>query len=131
MEAALPHGGVPGLRGAAERTLLCRLEEIGSTRAKGIDRVRDGQPWRLFVVRHGGGALAYENTCPHQGAPLDWAPDTFLDITRSFIQCSLHGARFRIEDGLCFRGPCLAQRLSRVAIRVTGGEVHLADEVAG
>lgn len=108
-------------------TFLCRLDAIGPTRSKGIDRMRDGAPWRLFVVRTEAGAVAYENTCPHQGAPLDWAPDTFLDITRRFIQCSLHGARFRIEDGLCFRGPCLGQRLRPVAVRLSDGEVHLAE----
>ena len=54
-------------------------------------------------------------------------PDQFLDSTHSLIQCSMHGALFRIEDGLCISGPCFDQKLKAVAIEVRENEIYLVD----
>jgi len=106
---------------------LCRLEEIAEPGSRGF-RLGSGSEVRaIFVVRHGGRVVAYENVCPHVGSPLDWVPDRFLDIERQFILCATHGALFRIEDGLCIGGPCAGKALTPVRIRVTGGEVYLEE----
>jgi nitrite reductase/ring-hydroxylating ferredoxin subunit len=34
------------------------------------------------------------------------------------IVCSAHGARFRIEDGLCTSGPCHGESLEAVPVRL-------------
>ena len=72
----------------------------------------DGRALDGFLVRHGGRVLAYVDSCPHTGAPLNWEPDRFLDIDQRYIQCATHGALFRIDDGLCVQGPCAGQSLA-------------------
>jgi nitrite reductase/ring-hydroxylating ferredoxin subunit len=52
-------------------------------------------------------------------------PDRFLDRRREMIVCSAHGARFRIEDGVCVSGPCLGDVLEAVAVTVVDGEIHV------
>jgi len=106
---------------------LCRLDEIEEPGSRGF-RLGSGSETRaLFVVRHGGRVVAYENVCPHVGSPLDWAPDRFLDIERRFILCATHGALFRIEDGYCVEGPCSGEALKPLRIRVEGGEIYLEE----
>jgi nitrite reductase/ring-hydroxylating ferredoxin subunit len=80
---------------------------------------------RLFVVRKDGVLAAYRNRCPHTGAPLEWLPDQFLDLENSFIECALHGALFRPEDGYCLRGPCVGASLEGLELEVVDGRVQV------
>jgi nitrite reductase/ring-hydroxylating ferredoxin subunit len=102
--------------------VLCALDDIADPGGKGF-RLTGHPPF--FVIRTGDEIRGYLNTCPHQGTPLDWKPDTFLTYDRSLIQCSTHGARFRIEDGQCVAGPCLGKSLSPFAVRLSGTVVVL------
>jgi nitrite reductase/ring-hydroxylating ferredoxin subunit len=79
----------------------------------------------FFVVRKAGQVFAYRNRCPHTGAPLEWQPDQFLDMDNSFIQCALHGALFRAQDGFCLRGPCAGQSLQPLRVEVVDGRVRV------
>ncbi len=107
-------------------TPLCRLDEIGDPGSRGF-RIGSGTETRaVFVVRHGGRVVAYENACPHTGSPLDWRPDSFLDLEKRHILCATHGALFRIEDGYCFAGPCAGQGLKPVAITIEAGCISLS-----
>jgi nitrite reductase/ring-hydroxylating ferredoxin subunit len=106
---------------------LCALDDLPEPGSRGFDLdLDDGPPQRIFVVRHSGRLTAYRNRCPHTGAPLEWLPDTFLDPEDSFIQCALHGALFRPEDGYCLRGPCSGQSLTALAVSVRDGRVCVA-----
>ena len=70
----------------------------------------------VIFVRRRGVLYAYENRCPHQGTPLETFPDKFLNGDGSLLICSTHGARFRVEDGVCVRGPCIGARLKALTI---------------
>ena len=118
MAAAVHDGGARAL----SATVLCALDDIADPGAKGFDLGRRG---RIFVVRADGRVFGYVNTCPHGGTPLDWRPDTFLAPDKEQIQCSTHGARFRIVDGLCLAGPCAGASLEAVAVRLEGGKLVL------
>ena len=107
----------------AARRVLCRLDELDDPGAKGFEDVAGEPPF--FVVRRGGRVFGYRNRCPHYGAPLDWRPDAFLSLERDLILCSMHGALFGIEDGVCVRGPCPGLALEPVAVDVADGEVRL------
>ncbi len=112
--------------GGGRGVVLCPLDAIPSPGAKGFV-LGDAPPRRrLFVVRNENGVFAYENCCPHSRGQLEWADDQFLSLDRRLIQCSFHGAQFRIEDGLCVYGPCVGQRLTPVAIAVKDGAIMLA-----
>lgn len=110
------------MSGTRQRHELCALQEIDDPGTRGFEvECGRAQPLRLFVVRKGGVLAAYRNSCPHTGAPLEWLPDQFLDIESSFIQCAIHGALFRPEDGYCLRGPCTGQSLQPL-------DLHLEDD---
>ena len=102
--------------------VLCVLDDIPDPGGKGF-ALAGRQPF--FVIRTGQRVRGYLNTCPHQGTPLDWKPDTFLTYDKSLIQCSTHWARFRIDDGECVAGPCVGKSLNPVAVRVRDGAIVL------
>ncbi|MDA7946353.1 MAG: Rieske 2Fe-2S domain-containing protein, partial [Hyphomicrobiaceae bacterium] len=96
--------------------------------AKGIDSGIGGVSEDLILLRRGGDIFAYVNRCPHQGTPLETFPDKFLDQTGDLLICSTHGARFRVHDGFCIKGPCEGASLAPVAIRIENGEVFASPE---
>ena len=109
-------------------SLLCRLDEIAKPGARGF-RIGTGSETRaIFVVRHEGRVVAYENSCPHLGSPLDWVPDRFLEIEKRFILCATHGALFRNADGFCVGGPCAGKSLKPVPIRIEANSIYLGDD---
>lgn len=50
----------------------------------------------LLVFHVNGAWTAYDNTCPHAGAPIDarW-------FDGDCVTCAYHGLRFRASDGSC------------------------------
>jgi len=107
--------------GAGER-VLCRVEEIAEGTARGFPAAPGGFTG-LFVVKKDGRIHVYVNACPHVGLPLEPLPDRFLDAKRQTIICSAHGARFRIQDGVCVTGPCIGEALEAVPLRIVNGQV--------
>lgn len=101
---------------------LCRLDEIPDGGSRGFDPVPDGSAG-LFAVRRGERVFAYVNACPHIGVPLEWTPHHFLNGDGTRVVCSVHGAEFRVEDGMCLRGPCKGDRLGAVRVEVVDGVV--------
>jgi nitrite reductase/ring-hydroxylating ferredoxin subunit len=89
------------------------LATVGDGEARGVTL---GDGTEFVLVRRAGALHAYENRCPHQGTPLETFPNKFLNADGSLLICSTHGARFRVEDGLCISGPCKGDRLRRVVM---------------
>ena len=100
---------------------LCRLDDLPEGHSKGFALNPDACYADLLVVRARTGIYAYRNRCPHTGAPMEWEPDRFLDFSNTLIQCGIHGALFRIEDGYCIAGPCARQLLQRIAVTERDG----------
>jgi nitrite reductase/ring-hydroxylating ferredoxin subunit len=113
----------------AER-VLCALEDIPDGQSKGFPAAPGGFTG-LFAVRRGREVRVYVNSCPHIGVPLDPVPDRFLDRKREAIVCSTHGARFRIEDGICTSGPCYGEALEAVPARIDEQGQVMVPEDAG
>jgi nitrite reductase/ring-hydroxylating ferredoxin subunit len=103
---------------------LCKVEEIGE-QGKEVSVRADAATRYLMLFRHAETIRAYVNACPHQGRPLNCAPDHFLLSPAHLLVCAQHGACFNLETGLCLEGPCRGARLQAVPIQVTGGEVWL------
>lgn len=97
---------------------VCRADEIAEGQARGFV-IGEGAARRdVVLVRRGGVLRAYVNSCPHQGAPLETFPDRFLSADGSLLICSTHGARFRVDDGVCISGPCLGKALVPLVLDV-------------
>ncbi len=99
---------------------LCRLDDIPDGASRGFGPALGGFTG-LLAVRRGDQAFVYVNCCPHVGASLDWAPDRFLTADGAAIVCAVHGALFRIEDGVCTAGPCLGKGLEVVPSQIIDG----------
>jgi nitrite reductase/ring-hydroxylating ferredoxin subunit len=117
--------------GAPPGRLLCRLAELPESGGKGFWFGDALQRTGIFLLRQGSAVVAYRNSCPHRGTPLDWRPDRFLDPGGRLIQCSTHGALFRIADGFCVSGPCAGASLASVGIELRGDAIYLCDEAVG
>lgn len=102
--------------------VLCRLADIPEDGARGFAAAPGGF-MGLFAVRRAGRVFVYVNSCPHIGLPLEAMPDRFLDHRKQTIICAVHGARFRIEDGMCLSGPCIGELLEPVPSRIVDGHV--------
>jgi nitrite reductase/ring-hydroxylating ferredoxin subunit len=107
-------------------TVLCAFGDIENPGAKGFAFGEGVRRYEMFLVRRGGEVFAYENACPHLGAPLETLPDQFLTRDKALIVCSFHGAQFQIGDGLCIAGPCKGKRLAALAVTVKDGTIALA-----
>ena len=117
-----------GSETVAPTRVLIGLDALGDPGAASIVLGRGSARRDVLIVRSGGKIRAFENSCPHQGTPLETLAGAFFDSDRCLLVCSTHGARFRPGDGLCVAGPCAGQALKPVAIELSGGKVLLAGE---
>jgi len=106
---------------------LCAVADLG---------VREGRGFALgdgggVLVRTAEGVRAWVNCCPHQGRPLDFAPDQFLFTPEGRLVCPHHGACFDPATGDCTDGPCAGSALTPVAIAVKDGVVWLDEARQG
>ena len=108
-----------------EKAYLCRLQDLTQQKSRGFTVPTGKGELQVLVIRHAGEIYGYLNRCPHTGVSLDWMPDQFLDQTGEFIQCSTHGAQFRIADGLCVYGPCSGDALTPVTLLIQQDEIFL------
>jgi nitrite reductase/ring-hydroxylating ferredoxin subunit len=106
---------------------LCAVDDIPDGGARGFGALPGGFTG-VFAVRRGAEVFVYLNSCPHIGVPLDWAPDRFLSTDGSRIVCSMHGAEFTLDTGVCIAGPCLGDRLEAVMIEIKDGSVQMAGD---
>lgn len=102
-------------------SILCHSDEIAEGKSKGFQI----DERFVFAVKKYGQIYIYENVCPHLGIQLEWQENEFLDIDASMIQCSSHGALFKIDDGECVLGPCQGQSLTKVDYTLDQGIIHL------
>lgn len=85
----------------------------------------DSGPVDLIVTRHQGKPKAWFNVCPHQGRPLNIAPNRFLTDEHNQLVCSVHGAVFEPNQGQCVSGPCLNAHLKAVNVLEADGKVSV------
>ena len=81
----------------------------------------------LFALRQGDRVQVFINSCPHIGVALDWMPNRFLSTDGRQIVCAMHGARFRLSDGMCVEGPCLGDMLETVMIHIKDGTLYVPE----
>jgi nitrite reductase/ring-hydroxylating ferredoxin subunit len=101
------------------------MDEIQTSLCKGIELSLDGEQFELFVVYKDDKVYAYRNQCPHTGVNLNWQNDQFLDYANHYIQCSTHGALFRVNDGFCIRGPCAGNSLSPIPVTIKNDQLFV------
>jgi nitrite reductase/ring-hydroxylating ferredoxin subunit len=106
--------------------VLCNLSDLDDPGARGFVFGGEGARFSGFIVRRGGVVRGYVDACPHVGAPLALARDSFLTREGDLIICATHGALFRPQDGLCVAGPCVNRALQPWPVQVRDGKVWTA-----
>ncbi|MEE9445558.1 MAG: Rieske (2Fe-2S) protein [Cocleimonas sp.] len=104
---------------------LCKISELTDPDSRGFTLKIKRKMTDIFIVRKGDKVYAYENSCPHAQAPLEWNPDQFLDEKNEIIVCAIHGATFAIEDGSCLGGPCNSISLTNLPLDIIEGDIFL------
>ena len=84
-------------------------------------------PVSLMLLKKEGKYFCYLNKCPHAGHPLNLEIDKFLGPEETDIICRSHGARFSIDTGECFFGPCVDKSLIGLKIKVESEYIFLSD----
>jgi nitrite reductase/ring-hydroxylating ferredoxin subunit len=75
---------------------LCASTDLAERgRAFVFDVIHWRHPARAFVLRFEGRVVAYLNQCVHVPTEMDWQPGEFLDDSKNYILCSIHGAGLR------------------------------------
>ena len=77
--------------------------------------VETAEGWVIEVQLPDGSTRAFRDACPHTGRRLSDDPERVLTREGDRLICFGHGALFRLEDGVCVAGPCVGERLERVA----------------
>lgn len=96
---------------------LCQLSDLEDDSSLGFDELG------VFVVKYQGQITVYRNECPHLGTPLEFMPNQFLSLDKSFVHCATHGALFEHGSGHCISGPCSGQHLQVLPHRISDGWV--------
>jgi len=104
---------------------LCTVDEVPADGTNGFLVETERGRFGTIVVRQADDLFVYVNSCPHIGAPLDFNPGQFLNVERTHIICTTHGALFRIDDGYCVSGPCAGASLIALDAEITDGEVFI------
>ena len=108
-------------------TTLGPLAEIADGAAKEYVFGRGTTVFSMFVVRKCEEVFGYLNICPHFSSPLNHRKGQFLSDDGNRIQCTMHFAEFRIEDGQCVEGAAVGCWLDPVPVIVENGMIVIAD----
>lgn len=100
---------------------LCDMDQIPDSQSKGF--TANGQS--ILVINKYNKIHIYLNSCPHLGIQMEMIPDQFLDATHSLIMCSMHGALFTIDEGLCISGPCFDQKLKSIPFTIRDDKIFV------
>ncbi len=103
---------------------LCKYAELTEVDSREFVISEFSPERNIFIVRNYGNTVAYENSCPHNSAPLNWLEDVFLTQEKDYIECVNHGALFEIDNGECIYGPCVGQSLKKINIKIDDGVIY-------
>lgn len=104
---------------------LCHADDLVEGHYREFVVAPDREEIFLVATRHQGTAKAWLNICPHQGRPLNWAPDRFLTDDGNRLVCAAHGAVFEPGQGRCVSGPCRNAFLRPIDLTETAGSVFV------
>jgi nitrite reductase/ring-hydroxylating ferredoxin subunit len=109
----------------AKRVAVARADALGEHETVKFVFDDDGARKEGFVIRHEGRLYAYRNECRHIPMTMDWVENRFLSRDGCYVQCATHGARYRIDTGLCVDGPPLGEKLRPLPVEEVGGEIFV------
>lgn len=110
------------------RKKVCELGELDELSSREFTVQKAGLEKDAFLILFKQQCYAYENSCPHTGVNLNWQEQQFFSYDGLFLQCSLHGALFKPDNGLCVRGPCRGDSLKKIDVVIENGVICVHSE---
>ncbi|MBV8049206.1 MAG: Rieske 2Fe-2S domain-containing protein [Paludibacterium sp.] len=111
--------------------LICPSAELVERGpARRFDIPAEPCAWPAFVVRYQGKVYGYLNACRHVPVQLDWREGEIFDLSGHYLICSMHGARYLPDSGVCVAGPCKGQRLIPVITKELNGMIYYVKPIA-
>lgn len=83
-----------------------------------VTYIAEDIPAEVILINNGNTVKAWHNICPHQGRPLNYAPNKFLVTPEGLLMCAAHGATFDMQSGECVNGPCKGASLKPISVEV-------------
>ncbi|MBQ0757121.1 MAG: Rieske 2Fe-2S domain-containing protein [Amphritea sp.] len=109
-------------------TRLCRVDEVSEDEVvefKFGDNIKT--LFRMFLYNDQGQLRAYMNVCPHFNVPLNVSPGEMFTSDRAQFMCSIHYAKFNLNDGHCTDGPCEGLGLEVIPLDIINNEVFVGN----
>ena len=75
--------------------------------------------YRLAICNVGGTFYCIENTCTHDGGPLDQGT-----LQGETVECPRHGARFNVSDGKVVRMPAVSP-VETFPVKIEGDNIRV------
>jgi nitrite reductase/ring-hydroxylating ferredoxin subunit len=97
-------------------TILCRADEVPDGGAREVSFAAQDDTFRILLLRRGDSIRAYRNCCPHFSIPLNYEAGLFHVFYGEILMCAPHTAMFRVEDGVCYDGPCTGAKLEAIPL---------------
>lgn len=72
----------------------------------------------VLLINSKGTVYAFENECPHQGAPMGGAV-----VKDTYLACPRHGYRFNLHDGRCNEHP--EYTLATYPVTIEGDQIFI------
>jgi nitrite reductase/ring-hydroxylating ferredoxin subunit len=110
---------------SSARHLLCHQSDVADPGVRAFELQLDNVLLEGILIHWHGGWYAFRNACPHTGVNLNWSPGQFFDLQQRYLQCSLHGALFEPDNGVCVFGPCQGEVLTPLQVSLDSDEVYL------
>lgn len=100
--------------------------EVVSRQLTRVEIEHESLRFAVHITRFRREVRAFLDICPHFRVPLAVAGQApMVDLRRSHIICGRHGARFRMQDGLCVSGPCSGDTLTSIEAVECLGQLQL------
>lgn len=113
-----------------EDTYLCKVTDVP---VGDVKEFQFGEQLRtlfkMFIYNDAGTLRAYMNVCPHFDMSLNLEPGQMFTSDRSQFMCSIHYAKFNLDDGQCTDGPCEGLALESIPLNIDGDEVYIAKPI--
>ena len=110
-----------------EGILVCRLSELADIQAISRELTVGERKFSVIVCRDNNAVRVFLNSCPHTGVRLEWRENDFMDGSGKYLMCSMHGALFQPNDGVCVEGPCVGDSLVALATMVDNDCLYVLD----
>ena len=111
---------------------ILKISDLSVSQCRTLDIPYKNSILELLVVCFAPDKIAaYLNNCPHTWVNLNWQQNQCFDYSQRYLACSVHGALFQPDDGLCIYGPCVGQSLVAVELIIENDSIFIDSNCIG